>query len=708
MDCDADPWWDDNAQLLDAICRDAEEAAATRNPSPTPAPAPIAQYHTAAASFPPYSSATTSAASLSNVPTAPHASAASAFPPSSVPVAPLASAASAAHISRLPAAPNATATSPFPRSHTPAAARAPATPAADLFSPPRELSQRAVVSGYGYSPPRELSQRPAAEESDCQIIGVTAPAGTDWGRGVPPGDARVTSQTRIKSVPKGRQTKVAREKESKSAEELRVLQRELERVSKQMNDWKSECTELKKGMKNKDLEIEAKEAEIHNLKKANLGSSSKDICSTRMDVDQSCHTPANEALQAGGSCWTSTRRTEKLNGKNKELCSSRDGTSTSGAYLEENAHLELKSNKSTDIKAKGAQPDLPPSNEHLERKKVPINSISSSLCAIWGRPANSMLGRSLISRILASCSEEMLTLLQSTRLPDKCENSSEASSSMNIAISELYDLIIKMNSDTVPIQTLLEALLNLCAVGNAVVVGRALRILYSILQNLLTHGIKSNQRNNVSIGMDVNNNTEMESTNMLLNASGMENLIRSEDGLHIGNMFLPSTFWPSFFTSVLQIALKYSEEGIRVDALSIIILIVRTSDPKVEREKFGFTSVMESLHPLLQKENGLLVKKHSVHLLFLLLNCPTMLKLLCNGGTDGSEPMEAAGSENDRPQQAISSVLKDLSECLTCEATTSLELKLCRLVVNLLAYIASSGKLGWNMKLIFHLRYTSY
>lgn len=33
---------------------------------------------------------------------------------------------------------------------------------------------------------------------------------------------------------------------------------------------KNEHIELKKGMKEKDLEIEAKEAEIHNLKKANV------------------------------------------------------------------------------------------------------------------------------------------------------------------------------------------------------------------------------------------------------------------------------------------------------------------------------------------------------------------------------------------------------------------------------------------------------
>lgn len=150
---------------------------------------------------------------------------------------------------------------------------------------------------------------------------------------------------------------------------------------------------------------------------------------------------------------------------------------------------------------------------------------------------------------------------------------------------------------------------------------------------------------------------------------------------------------------MLQIADRHSEENIRVDALSIMIIIARTSDPKVEREKFGFTSVMEKLHQLLQKENGLLVKKHSVDLLFLLLNCPTTLKLLCNGGKDSPEQIEAIRCENDRSQEAISSIFKDLSECLSCRATSSLGIKLCRVVVTLLAYIASSGKLGYEVLL---------
>lgn len=86
-----------------------------------------------------------------------------------------------------------------------------------------------------------------------------------------------------------------------------------------MNDLKNECAELKRDMKNKDLEIEAKEAEIQNFKRAKVACSSKDISSTRMDIDQPFHNPTNEALHAEGSYWTSTSRDEKLNGVMKEL-----------------------------------------------------------------------------------------------------------------------------------------------------------------------------------------------------------------------------------------------------------------------------------------------------------------------------------------------------------------------------------------------------
>ncbi|KAG2648266.1 protein SENSITIVE TO UV 2-like isoform X2 [Panicum virgatum] len=459
-----------------------------------------------------------------------------------------------------------------------------------------------------------------------------------------------------------------------------------------------------------------------------------------MDIDQSFHAPANGALHADGPSWASSRRTDKTNGKDNDANSLQvdlylkrgdqtylteamelrrrtmidKGISTSGVLsLEENTHFEPRSIMCKEIKEIGVQTDSTSESGHLECKKISAERISSNLRAIWGMATNSLSRRNLISKIIVSCSEEILSLLQCTRLTDNCQTSSEASSSMNEAISQVYDMFVKMNNENIPIQAFLEALLNLCAFDNAAIVSRTLRILLSILQHLLNYGTKTSERTNVSVEPYVNIHMEdnHKDSSALLSPLDAENLLRQH------NMSLPFAFWSSVFTVMLQIVVKYSEETIRTDALSVMILILRTTDPKEERHRFGFTSIMTRLHLLLQKENGLLVKKHSVRLLFLLLNCPVMLKLLCSGGKDGSEQMESEGCgndglkllcsggkdgskqmesegcENDR-SQVISSVLVDLSECLSCE-----EIELCRLVIVLLAYIASSGKLGYEVLL---------
>ncbi|XP_052142788.1 protein SENSITIVE TO UV 2 isoform X5 [Oryza glaberrima] len=623
-----DDEWDDD-KFLAELFRAQDEAVASRNPNPTPPPPPpppdpISYLPPPSTSSYPSSSAAAAALPLSYITPGPHVF-------SAAPV---------------------------------------------HFLPPRELSQHPQGFDVGlrdFSPPRELSQRPAAEVSSREIVAVSSGiAGADRFRGGGGGGARRERDAR----------------EAADRREVERLKRELNRVSKQMNDVKNECSELKKDRTRKDLEIKAKEAEIQSLRRANVGSANKYAGSMAMDIDQSVHAPANGALHTGDSCLASTRRAETLNGRNKELSSPQDGLclnqrnqTYASEVLEESVRFESKGSKHKEIKTVGVQTDLPGNNEYLEHKKVLVDRISSNLCAVWGMPTNSLMGRSLISKILVSCSEEILTLVQSTGSLDKCEASSEASSSVRNAISQVYDIIIKTSSDTIPIQTLLEALLNLAAVGNDAVVSRALRMLHSVLQHLLNNRTMSNQ--SVTSGI------------MFL-LSHVLTILFTWSGTVTK---LPFTVWTSFFTAMLQIADRHSEENIRVDALSIMIIIARTSDPKVEREKFGFTSVMEKLHQLLQKENGLLVKKHSVDLLFLLLNCPTTLKLLCNGGKDSPEQIEAIRCENDRSQEAISSIFKDLSECLSCRATSSLGIKLCRVVVTLLAYIASSGKLGYEVLL---------
>ncbi|CAL5060526.1 unnamed protein product [Urochloa decumbens] len=590
--------------------------------------------------------------------------------------APAPTPASALAVSFLPAV-----SVPAPVSCLPAASYSSPAP---RFSPPPELTQRPPVAssdgeamsvvGRGFSPPPELSQRPAADEGDLAIVGASGPMG-----------GHVAAK---------------RERESREVEKLK---RELSRASKQINELKNECTELRKDRTKKDLQIKAKEVEIQNLKKANVFAS-KDVCSAGMDIDTSFHAPANGALHAGGSSWASTRQKDKANGKDNNANSLElrrgtmidNGISTSGVLpLEENTDFEPRSIMCKEIKAIGVQTDSTSDSGQLECKKILVERISSNLRAILGMATNSLSRRNLISKIIISCSEEILSLLQCTRLTDNCETSHEANSSINEAISQVHDMFIKMNNEKIPIQTFLEALLNLCIFDNAAIVRRTLRILLSILQHLLNYyGTKSSGRTNVSVEPYVNVHMENhhKDSSTVLSSLDAENLSKQH------NMSLPFTFWSSVFTVMLQIVVKYPEDTIRTDALSIMILVLRTTDPKEERHRFRFTSVMTGLHLLLQKENGLLVKKNSVRLLFLLLNCPVMLKLLCSGGKDGSEEMESEGCESDR-SQVISSVLVDLSECLSCEATCSLEIELCRLVIVLLAYIASSSKLGYEVLL---------
>lgn len=94
-----------------------------------------------------------------------------------------------------------------------------------------------------------------------------------------------------------------------------------------------------------------------------------------------------------------------------------------------------------EIKTIGVQTDSTSDSGHLEC----IERISTNLRAIWGVPDNSLSRRNLISKIIVSCSEEILSLLQCTRLTDNCKPSCEASPSMNEAISQVYDMFIKVS-----------------------------------------------------------------------------------------------------------------------------------------------------------------------------------------------------------------------------------------------------------------------
>jgi hypothetical protein len=75
-----------------------------------------------------------------------------------------------------------------------------------------------------------------------------------------------------------------------------------------------------------------------------------------------------------------------------------------------------------------------------------------------------------------------------------------------------------------------------------------------------------------------------------------------------------------------QIASKRTEQDVKQEALSIMNIIVMSTDAYTARESFVSKEVFESISLLLRKEGGLHVRKEAIHLFYLLLNCKYLLE----------------------------------------------------------------------------------
>lgn len=177
----------------------------------------------------------------------------------------------------------------------------------------------------------------------------------------------------------------------------------------------------------------------------------------------------------------------------------------------------------------------------------------------------------------------------------------------------------------------------------------------------------------------------------------LEDLCNGRPGSN--DTFLSSESWISIFEMMKQIALRIRNENVQSEASSIMILILLRSNPNTERKRFGLLTLLEIVPQLLQKEVGLHVQKQAVRLLFLLLNWPDMLMMFCSGRKVGMEQEETVDGHVDALQRAISSILEGLSECLAYGGTGTLELKLRKQVIILLAHIASYGQSGFEVLL---------
>ncbi|KAK9275339.1 hypothetical protein L1049_022603 [Liquidambar formosana] len=395
-------------------------------------------------------------------------------------------------------------------------------------------------------------------------------------------------------------------------------------------------------------------------------------------------------------------------------------------------------------KSVGIQTDKAGDSTHLT-----INSsqsthcdLSNKLLAIWGSPTGQRSGRNLVSKLFVACATDFHVIFGclNMNLSSKITlGSLEDDSSSDVALQEkfqssqsfeaakvshLYTVLTMISNGMVQLESLLEALLDLCNLENVVIVYRSLRILRVVLNDLLSLEKKSERRDNVTVEglgprsnvVDFNGSDSAKTGGMFCVRSDKTSCSgHSRCGMRIfdsdipckngccndGTAILSSCVdWVSLFELMHQISMRNTEEHVRYEAVSIMNVVFMKSNAYLEREKFGQTLVLESVSQLLRKEAGLRVQKQAVHLLYLLLNCPKLLVIFCSGCKEGGSAV--AGNEDAKNSSAFrgfSIILEGLADCLAGCGNGAQDLKLRRNAIIVLAFLASSGNSGFEILL---------
>ncbi|XP_042384703.1 protein SENSITIVE TO UV 2-like isoform X1 [Zingiber officinale] len=608
----------------------------------------------------------------------------------------------------------------------------------DPFRPPVSCSWRgARVSGrdagggtLSFSPPRELSQR-YRENPDSEV------------------DCEVVQPSFFRN---GRKRNHSGGGGANRDREVERLKRELSNSSKHLKDLEQECAVLKKERSKKDeqlkcafSEIEAKEAELHSLRSDQVYHQrvNQDKCARQTPHGFGQRKTKGENGILGPSSLDhhvfqhTDRKVEHLQtAGSADHHILIDNCLNASAGVDEQVHcIPQKVAKLKGSKAVGTQTDNYQQFGYTCQEDEIEDHISKTLLSVWDSPNNIMAEKNMISRLLVSCTEEFCVLFRCMNMTSNKDLDCHADgdlSHMNLhqgaqsaisttsKLSHLDAIIKKMHNGITQLHNLLEALLDICTLENNFVVQRSLRILHTVLRYLLPYN-RSIKRKNVSVGQlssdNVNEEPRRPDWNHIMdhlertyseiksselpsiktNSLDLENLCHDKEKID-SNRFLSSESLVSTLKSMEQIVTRNTEESVRVEALSVMILIIIESNPNGERNKFELITLLDVVSKLLQKEAGLHVQKHALHLFFLLLNTgPNTLMLLTSEGKSGPEAEK--GSHSVSLKGVMSLLLKGLSECLTSTGTGNLEIKLRKQVIILLAYVASCGRSGFEFLL---------
>ncbi|THF94037.1 hypothetical protein TEA_020446 [Camellia sinensis var. sinensis] len=581
-----------------------------------------------------------------------------------------------------------------------------------------------------YSPPRELSQRIR-------------------------GGGSKTNDFDQSSIAIGRIVVASVSSRNPKEEEIERLKIELGRVSKQLTHLEQDCLQLRKERDKKEeqlnsifSQVEEKDVEI---KAFSSSSSPSTLNSTIVTIDYKFHTIATKSgsLKRQKGLWEGRSESESMreNFEREYGVHARDHPGISLGFRNgdsSNDHVGSRINVvlltslpfafgvlvTSTCKAIGVQTDKSGESTILSNK----NDLSTSQCrqnkllSVWESSSGQGSPRNLVSKLLVACETDFHVLFGCFNLSSKGTLNSLAdarSSDVSLQdhkpptlsaeaekVSHLYSMLtknvypqgpthnLKIDSGMVKLDALFEALVDLCSLENYTVLRDNVIVEGPSLDNTEDiYGFKCAETGTL-FSADVD---EMSDSGLitfrrsLLNA---ESLCKKEQRNHGSAVLTSCLDWFSVFELMRQIAMRSTEECVRLEAVSIMNMILMRSNAYLDRGKFARILVFQSISHLLRKESGLSVQKQVVHLLYLLLNCPKLMAMFCSGC---KEEVENAGAPNDAKNassvQGFSAILEGLADCVACGGNGIQDLKLAGMLSISVAFLVSSGKPGFEILL---------
>ncbi|XP_078438115.1 protein dimerization isoform X2 [Wolffia australiana] len=423
---------------------------------------------------------------------------------------------------------------------------------------------------------------------------------------------RELSQREKKSDPSSGVKRVLADKDKDK--EIERLKKEMEKISKKLNRMEREHGELQedRGKKEKELqraisEILARNAEIEGLKKEIFDGlpAPERLCPASDESNFPLRIPSPEFAEGcirmektnnpGKTSFVSEPQACVVSTGQVEVISPKERIIQSGYHQEENVKMQH-------TKAIGVQTELNDSDP-ATREWDQIHKFSHKMSSLWGSDAERKWGRYFYSRLLGCCSLDLFTLFRFIGAPSNvnsdflCEKKFIDADwddlkcpgrSVEVQkVTNLYSILMKIRKEILRLDDLVEALMELCALGNMVITYRSLRILHAACRIICLN--QSVRRDNCLIEPSFCGTLpELED---LTRPSG--NLSRSY--LSLNRQFL-------LMENMCGIILSNKKTSVMVEAISIMNLILENSHPFLERDKLGLIPSLACVSHLFTRE----------------------------------------------------------------------------------------------------------